>query len=153
MRLVGINIHDVPKSIRTAVEDDARERDMSVNDVIMEILARRYKRKAHLSGYPFTFTSGAVTWLVRVPEPLRNAIRRHAERDRLTMRGCVLLALAAHYGVEQVSAYSRRIPLSIDPEIVSAARERHAAGESLRSISDDLGIRRPTLTKAIRAAA
>lgn len=152
-KLVGIDVRDVPSAVLAAVDADARDRDVSLNDVIGEILSRRYGLAWKASEYPYSGTTGSDQWLIRVPSALRDAIRGHADGAGLTMRGCVLLALTDHYGLEPTSP-RKRSAHSIDPEIIREARELHddGKGESLRALSRRYGIKRETLTKAIRAA-
>lgn len=153
MSTVDLNVKDVPAAVRKAVEEDARERDVSVNDVQGEILARRYGLAWEPSGYPYSGTSGSDQWVIRIPRALRDAIKGHAEGAKLTQRGCVLLALSDHYGMEPVSP-RKRSRYQLDPQVVREARRLHdEEGISFRELSRKFGIRRDTLTKAIRAAA
>lgn len=151
MQTVGINIRDVPEAIREAVERDAESRNLSVNDVQGELLAEYYAVPWTHSGYPYTGTTGAVDqWIIRIPDSLKALIRQHAQASGNTMRGIVLLVLSRYYGLQPETA-SRRGGRVIDPETLAELRERHAAGESIRSLHRATGIKREILTRAIRA--
>ena len=152
MQTVGINVRDVPEPLRRAVEEDARERNLSVNDVQGELLAAHYAvpwthagRRRH--EYPY---SGVDQWVIRVPASLKGLIRQHAEASGNTMRGIILLILSRHYGQSPERAV-RRGGRVIDPDTLAELRERHAAGESIRSLHRATGIKREILTRAIRA--
>jgi len=149
--IVGILVTEVPASIRAAVEADAQERNLSVNAVVVGVLASRYGVAHDATGYPYTETNGSDDWLVRMSPDLREAVRSHA-RALIggSQRGCVLLALSEHYGLTPESPRRRRDP-AIDPDIVSAVRKRNEAGESLRSLAREYGVHRETLTRAVRA--
>lgn len=150
-RDVGIDVRDVPAAVRQAVEDDARARDVSLNDAAGQVLATRYGLAWVTRGYPYSGTSGeANQWLLRVPKQMRDVIRQHAEASGNTMRGVILLALELHYGLPPTSA-RKRGGKQLDPQVVAQVRARNAAGESIRSLAREFGIKRETLAKAIRA--
>lgn len=109
---VGFLLLDVPSAVRTAVERDANERQVSMNDTVGEILARRYGLVWGSSGYPFSGTEGAEQWGLRMPRQLREVVKAHAREGNLTMRGCILLALTDHYGLPAESPRKRpkRLP-------------------------------------------
>jgi hypothetical protein len=143
----AIDIRDVPEEIRAAVDREAAERDMAINDVVGEILASRYGLKWTRSSSSYQ-GGGSDHWLLRMPVKLRDTLRGHAENVDGTLTGVVLLNLAARYGLPTQSP--RRRGGGLDEALVAEARRRHAAGESLRALSRDYGIKRETLTKAIR---
>ncbi len=147
---VGIQVTEVPAAILDAVERDARKRNLSVNGIVVSILAQRYGVDYEAS-YPYTDTAGSAEWVVRMPEELRARIRTHA-RSLVSgsQRGVILLALAKHYGLEAESPRRRREP-AIPEGIVEAARTRNRAGESIRSLAREYGVHRETLTRAVRA--
>lgn len=152
MQTVGINIRDVPEPLREAVEADARERNLSVNDVQGEVLASYYAvpwthggRRKNEYAY-----SGVDQWVIRVPASLKALVRQHAEASGNTMRGIVLLILTRHYGLPPEDTH-RRGGRVLDPDLVSELRSRHQAGESIRSLHRATGIKREILTRAIRA--
>lgn len=143
---------DVPEAIRAAVAAEASDRDVSINAVVVGVLANRYGVEYEPpSRSRFTGSESSV-WVLRVPEVIRDLVRSHAKSlPRGSQRGVVLLALATHYDLPTQSP-TRRIEPSVDAEVLAEARARHRAGESLRSLARELGINRDTLTKAVRAA-
>jgi hypothetical protein len=149
---VAILVTEVPAATRAAVEFDARERTLSMNSVVVSALAERYGVAYESSGYPFKLAeTGSDDWLVRMPEALRDAIKSHAHSLVAgSQRGCILLALAAHYGLPEESPRRRR-EQAIDPEVVRVARQRNRSGESLRSLAREYRVHRETLTRAVRA--
>jgi hypothetical protein len=148
----AIDVRDVREDIRKAVEADARERDSSMNDVVGEILARRYGYVWTPSGYPYTDGTESTQWLLRVPGALRDSIRDHAKgMPSGTMRGVIMAALAQHYGLP-VESPRKRSRSKLTPELIIQARREHADGVSIRELSRRMGIKRETLTKAIREA-
>jgi hypothetical protein len=153
MPTAAINVKEVPTPIRVAVTEDARERDISVADCIGETIADYYGVRWESSGYPFAGTgTGSDQWVVRLPSTLKALVHEHARRSGNTMRGIVLLILARHYGLEPQSP-RKRGGRQLDDDTLRTLRERHAAGESIRSLSREYRVKRETLTKALRAAA
>lgn len=149
--MTAILVTDVPDGIRAAVEADAAKRNLSVNAVVTAILAQLYGVPYTPPAYPYTEAGASDDWLVRMPDELRSAIRAHARSlAQGSQRGCILRALAAHYGLPEVSPRRRRDE-AIDPDVVTAARARNTAGESLRSLAREYGVHRETLTRAVRA--
>lgn len=147
----AIDIRGIPDDIRIAVVADARARDVSVNDAVTECLAARYGLPWEASGYPYTVTADAGDhWNFRVSVQLRDTLRAHAGAVGGTITGCVLLALSDRYALPPHST-RRRVP-GIDPQIVAEARRLHREeGVSLRKLSKRYGVKRETLTKAIRS--
>ena len=154
MQIAAINIRDVPEALRDAVEHDARERNLSVNDVQGEVLADYYAVPWTHAGrrkneYAYT---GVDQWVIRLPLSLKELIRQHARASGNTMRGIVLLILARHYGLApDPEGTGRRGGRVIDPEQLADLRARYEAGESIRSLHRATGIKREILTRAIRA--
>lgn len=159
---VQMNVQDVPTAVRDAVENDARERDVSVNDVQGEILAGYYDMAWESSGYPFPkgpdLKSGSDQWVIRMPAKLKGMLRDHARTAGIPAQVLILRIIERHYGLNITPARKRSYQLTNwDPELIREARERHAGGESIRSISRDLprhsgrSVHRKTLTKALGA--
>lgn len=144
-----IDVRGVPADVRAAVTADAASRSVSLNDVVSEIAAARYGVAFEPSGYPF-IGSDSDHWNLRVPVVVRDTLRGHATAIGGTVTGCLLLALQQHYGLPTTSPTRRTGRPGLDPETVGAARRRNEAGESLRSLSREYGVKRETLTKAIR---
>jgi len=157
MKPVGILIEDVPDSLRAAVETDAQSRDMNRNDVIVEILSRRFRAASPLTGYPYRPSDGSTVWNIRMSPELRDAIGQMARTQsaqgggRISQRGLILSTLQAHYGLPVQSPRRRHLP-ALSTEQVHEARARSEAGESLRSLARRYGVTRATITRAIRAA-
>ena len=144
----AIDIRNVPDDIREAVDTDARERGMSVRDRVLEILGHRYGLTVQLSGRPYTGTAGSNHWNIPMPPELHAMIRAHATGGR-SMAACVLAGIAHEYGIP--FSAQRRNPRALGPSVVSDLRRRHAAGESIRSLAREVGVKRETLSRAIRA--
>jgi hypothetical protein len=106
---VQVLVKDVPPEIRKAAEREAANWDRSRNDIVGEILARRYGLDWDSTAYPNPETSGdAENWILVMPERLREVIRAHALAVKGTMRGVILLALADYYGLPAQSPRKRR---------------------------------------------
>jgi hypothetical protein len=145
-----VNVRDIPRTVIAAVRRDAKKRNLSVNNVVGEILAQRFGQTWDSSGYGFTDSGEADQWVLRLPIELRDAIKAEA-RDGATMTGVILVAVSEHYKLK-VSPPTKRGGKTLDPKIVQAAALRHyQKGESIRSLAREYGIKRETLTKAIRA--
>ena len=152
-----VNIKEVPRSLYDAVERDAAEHDRNRNDVICEILARRFRVAYEASGYPFRPSSGSDQWTLRMPMALRTAIIRAAEEAsspgrQVAVSKLIISTLQAHYDLPVDSPRRRPSQPPLDPQIVQEAAARAAAGESMRSLSRRYGVKRETLSRAIRAA-
>lgn len=146
----GLLVEDVPEAVRAAVEADSIERDMTRNDVVIEIMARRFRVPYTPSGYPHR-GSATTTWHLKMPRALHSAIRGSTEGTKLTARGVIIATLELHYDLPVTSPRRRPSHTPLDPEIVRDARARAEAGESIRSLSRRYGIKRETIAKAIRA--
>lgn len=149
MTRVAIDIRKVPADVRAAVDADARARGLSREAVVAEILAAKYKRKWEPTGYPHQPLTDTDHWNIRVPLPVKNQLVRDKERRGGTITGLVLYAIREHYGLPNEPP-TRRSTGGIDEAIVTEARQRHQAGESIRSLSRHYRVKRETLTKAIR---
>lgn len=149
MRAV-IDIRGVPADVRAAVQADAANRGVSLTDVVGEVVAGRYGVRWEPSGYPNVGGGDTDHWNLRVPVVLRDALKATAEAIGGTITGCLILALQQHYGLATTAPTRRTGRPGLDPEVVKTARQRHDAGESLRSLSAEYGVKRETLTKAIR---
>lgn len=143
-------IQDVPPSIREAVEEAARTRDRSVNTVVVGALADWLGVGWEPPAYPFTEVSGSSDWLLRMPDELRDAVRKRADEIDGSMRGVVLLALSDTFDLPAHSPRRRHEP-ALTAQLVAEARRRNRQGESIRKLSRELGVHRETLTKAVRA--
>jgi hypothetical protein len=147
----AIDIRNVREDIRSHVNADAEKRGVSVNDVVGEILASRYGIPFVPTGYPYQGGSDSDHWNLRLSTVIRDAVRAHAEAVGGTSTGCILFALADHYGLDPISPKRRSGWPGLDPEMVTTARQRNEAGESIRSLSREYRVKRETLAKAIRS--
>jgi hypothetical protein len=151
-RQAGVLVEDVPAAVREAVEAEARERDINRNDVIGEILARRFRLSWEPSGYPYREAEGSTQWNVKLTHELREALRRHARERKLTQRGTIILMLQLHYGLPPSSARRRPSHPPLSPDLIREVRARSEAGESFRSLERRYGVKRETLAKAVAAS-
>lgn len=147
----AVNVKEVPPEIGDAVEADAQERNVSVADAIGEAIADYYGVPWEHSGYPYTGTTGATQWVIRLPEELKALIYLHAKRTANAQRGIILFILSRHYGLAEESP-RKRGARKLDDDLIRSLRERHAAGESIRSLHRATGGSRESLTKALRVA-
>jgi hypothetical protein len=157
MKSAQVHVKDVPATLYNAVEADARERDWNRNDVICEILAARFRIPCPPSEYPFRDAVGSQQWMLRMPVPLRDAIKRTADETsspgrRIAVSRLIISTLQAHYDLPVESPRRRPSQPPLDPVLVREARARHEAGESLRSLAKRYQVKRETLTRAIRSA-
>ena len=151
MRDAAINIRGIPSAISRAVLQDAKHHDRSVNDVVGEIL-----------GDPATGSAGSPPAgvragpgrpvAVRMPAVLKHTIQAHADAIGGKQTGCVLLALAQHYGVEAPSVKVRRVPPEspLAKKLMNEVRKKHQGGQSIRSLEREYGLTRGTLNRALR---
>jgi hypothetical protein len=146
---VGIDVRKVPADIRQRVDAEAAVEGVSRNDVIVRVLSARYGVPYEPTGYPYTPDGGdSAQWGLRVPVMLREVIRAHALSVGGTQPGVILLALADHYGLP-VQSPRKRGSRSLSPAIVREAQRRNQAGESIRSLAREYGVKRETLTAAM----
>jgi hypothetical protein len=93
-------VYDVPPEIKAALVADAQERNVSINDRAVAILAAHYKVKHIPTGFPFTSDTGSPNLTLRGGAKLHRKIDMDRARRRGTLRGLVLECLALHYGLE-----------------------------------------------------
>lgn len=96
-------VHDVPPEIRNALVQDARARNVSINEAAVSILAGHYKVKWQPSGVPFDERRdhGGANISIKGGAKLHRKIDiERARRGGATLRGIVLERLAVHYGLE-----------------------------------------------------
>ena len=151
MRDAALHLVNVPADVREAVLTDARERDVSVNDAVGEILANHYGLGWETSGYRFT-ESNSDQWFLRMPSVLKHTIAAHADSIRGKQTGVVLHILAAHYGLDSPTTGVRRPEAEprFTREQLIEWRSRVQDGESIRAIEREHGLPRMTLNRALR---
>lgn len=92
--------------LRNELEAEAKDRNITLNDVAGEILADHYGLTWRMTGA--AYTSVASRFKLRVPEPLHRKIRQEYARDASkTVRGIVLSILAQHYDIEPIHPQRR----------------------------------------------
>lgn len=94
-----ILVYDIPDEIREALVGDARQRNLSLNEVIVQILASRFKVKITPTGAPYTDGEGE-RLSVRAGPKLHQKIALESARRSGTLRGVVLESLALHYNLD-----------------------------------------------------
>lgn len=144
----AIDIRNVPDDIVRAVNADAEDQNRSVADTVLAILGETYDFPVELSGYPYLGTAGSNHWNIRVPVGLRDAIKAHAKQLGGTILGTTLLAVAQAYDIPYSA--QRRTPSRLTPMMVADLRRRNRNGESIRTLAREVGVKRETLSRAIR---
>ena len=148
-RDAAIHVRNVPDNIRTKVTDDAREHNVSVTDLVGEIVARHYGLGWEPTGYPFS-GAGRNHWFIRMPRVLKHTLDAAAQASGNTVTGCVLVAVAKHYGLPEPSA-ARRVPEpQLTPEQIAEARRRYDAGEMRgRKLAEEMGVNRELMRRVL----
>lgn len=93
MRLI-VN-EEIPEDLRRALDVDARESNMTLNDVSVRALSDHFGREFKPSG--FEYRQVAKRYKLRVPEDLHQLIRMQAAHRLQTVRGVALSELAVKY--------------------------------------------------------
>jgi hypothetical protein len=100
-------VHDVPEKVMTKLTADARRRDVSINEAVNGVLADAYDFAREPSGAKFTGI-GRSTLVLDLPDELHRSIKVQAASTRgATMRGVIVMLLAAHYKVKGVTPGKR----------------------------------------------
>lgn len=94
-----ILVYDIPDDIRTALVADAQAQNVSLNEVVVQVLGKRFGVKVKPSDVPFT-DGEAEKLSVRAGPKLHRKIDLERARRSGTMRGIVLESLALHYELE-----------------------------------------------------
>lgn len=95
-----ILVYDVPDEIREALIQEARAADMSINDMAVGILCKRFRVRHNSTGAPFA-EGDVVNLAIRGGARLHQKIDiERARRGGGTLRGVVLETLALHYDLE-----------------------------------------------------
>lgn len=98
---VQTNVRNVQSDIRHAVVADALDRQVTLSDVVGEVLATYYKVPFALSGNrPVGLTvNGADQFLLFMPGDIVDRVVLDSRRSRTTMSSVIQSALARHYGL------------------------------------------------------
>lgn len=96
----------LPPEMRAALEVDAQNQDVTLNDVAGAILAKHFDLEWEYSGKPYR--EMAQQFKLRVPEALHLRLRMNAALDKRTVvRGIVISVLANHYDLGSYSQARR----------------------------------------------
>jgi hypothetical protein len=104
-------LNDVPVYLRSAISEEARERDLSMAEVVRGILCERYKvecepvtlRRGGQVGYDPERDAGAQRIIIRVHPTLFRKIKRDAAYRKITMKRAIMQSLEKHYSQEAVA--------------------------------------------------
>lgn len=96
----------LPEDLRAALEKDAEQRNLSLNDAAVRVLAREFRVRWESSGTGYR--TSADRFKLRIPEHIHRAIKVRAAREPGgTVRGVSLSILADHYGLEPIAPNRR----------------------------------------------
>lgn len=96
----------LPPELRAALEAEAQNQDITLNDAAGRILAKRFDLLWEDSGKKYR--PMADQFKLRVPEALHVKLRMTAALDhRTVVRGIVLSVLAEHYGLAAIAPTRR----------------------------------------------
>ena len=98
---VCIIVTDVPATLRRKLTTEARANSTSVTEIAAGILTRHYGLDHN--GYrrgTFHPAANETRMVLRVPPAVRQALRRQAAEDGVTISGLAKVAFAEHYGVK-----------------------------------------------------
>lgn len=94
------NVKNVPPEIRRAVVADARERAVTISDVVGELLARAWDLRYEASGETSEPGLTGTQFVLRLPQEIVLRIYLASRVSGLTESSVILSALADHYGLE-----------------------------------------------------
>lgn len=121
---VQVNVQDVPEAIRDRVVAEARERDLSITNVVGEIVARCHGLEWTVGGQALRrkasgeLPSGEPPWVLRFPRELVDKLQqtaREAGGRRVAKSRLILGCLAEHYGLSPQSPLNRSLGQPRDP--------------------------------------
>jgi HicB family. len=96
---------ELPADLRKELEDDARMRDLTLNDAATRVLSQHFGIEWSSSGRGFRETSER--FKLRVSEELHRELRVQAADRMQTIRGITLNTLSTHYQTEIVEPNRR----------------------------------------------
>ena len=91
---------ELPSDLRSALDEEAKTDNITVNDAAVRALSDHFKIESQLSG--FHYRDVALKFKLRVPDELHKLIRIQAAHRFQTVRGVALSELALHYGVRPI---------------------------------------------------
>jgi len=104
---MNIIVEDVPATVLDRLTEDARSRNVSVNETAVAILAKKYDVPRVPSHAKFEGKQTRQTILVSMPDELHRTLKVAAAAEQgSTMRGLIIQALAENYRL-RVSAQRR----------------------------------------------
>jgi len=100
----------LPEDVRQKLDEEAQEKSITLNDVAVSILSKKFDVECALSGRPYR--PMADQFKLRVSETLHWKIRMSAALAGHTVRGTVLATIANHYGLQAIvpTRRPRRLP-------------------------------------------
>lgn len=108
MRQVGVS--EVPDAIRDAVLAEARQRDVSLGSLVVEIVGRCHGIDLPATGRMRQGTTGEPPWVIRMPfNLLVRLIRAQGKGGRLAKSRLILACLADHYDLPAESPLNRSL--------------------------------------------
>lgn len=91
-------LKSIPEKTRSRLTDEARDRDVSVSDVIRQTLCARYGLHCPQASYHYdSRDAGSRTMLLRLQPKLRKALDAEAEEAGVPLRMLILDTLAEQY--------------------------------------------------------
>lgn len=96
---------ELPPDLREALNKQAEEEDITVNDAANRVLAKHYRTGWSPSG--FRYRPVAARFKLRVPDDLHREIRVEAADKLLTIRGITLNVLSNKLGTTVVDPHRR----------------------------------------------
>jgi group I intron endonuclease len=103
-------VTNMPSAIRTALVEDARSNNVSVNETAVRILCATFKVKHEPGGGTFVAADPKQTagLVIRGPAKLHRKIDMARARRGATLQGLVLETLALHYEIDPPSVFRRK---------------------------------------------
>lgn len=100
---VLFNVGGVPPAVHAALRKEAQEREVGLQQVAVEILAKSYD--VSLDGMEYSRTrppkerKQEVQMMLRVPQALSDALWVESRGSGLTQSSCAVRVIAGHYGI------------------------------------------------------
>lgn len=108
-----VNIGDMPEPVRLAALSEARERDISLSSLVVEVVARCYGVRLDHHGQRLREgTTGELPWVIRMPSELAVTLARAQQNGggrRVAKGRLIVNCLAEHYGLPVESPLNRSL--------------------------------------------